>query len=67
MEIKELIQWLRDNSSGVYRPAREAADRLETMERTLRQMAECDLNESNCAGLDVASKRIRNLANAALR
>lgn len=37
------------------------------MERTLRQMAECDLNESNCAGLDVASKRIRNLANAALR
>jgi len=24
----ELIKWLRDNSSGVYRPSNEAADRL---------------------------------------
>ena len=29
MNNSELIQWLRDNSSGVYRPSAEAADRLE--------------------------------------
>ena len=26
---KELIEWLRANSSGVYRPSAEGADRLE--------------------------------------
>jgi hypothetical protein len=29
----ELTQWLRDNSSGVYRPAAEAADLIEQLER----------------------------------
>jgi hypothetical protein len=31
METKELIQWLRDNSSGVYRPSAEAADLIESL------------------------------------
>lgn len=31
MEDKELIQWLKDNSSGVYRPSREAAERIEEL------------------------------------
>ena len=31
MNTPELIQWLRDNSSGVYRPANEAADLLTQM------------------------------------
>ena len=31
MTTPELIQWLRDNSSGVYRPARDAADLLARM------------------------------------
>ena len=62
MKIKELAQWLRDNSSGVYRPAREAADRLERMERVLRQFSEVNLTNDNCASFEVANKRIRNLA-----
>lgn len=31
MEDKELIQWLKDNSSGVYRPSKEAAERIEEL------------------------------------
>ncbi len=33
MTDQELIEWLRANSSGVYRPAAEAADRLEALTR----------------------------------
>ena len=33
MTTPELTQWLRDNSSGVYRPAAEAADVIEQLER----------------------------------
>jgi hypothetical protein len=33
MTTPELIQWLRDNSSGVYRPAAEAAEVIEQLQR----------------------------------
>ena len=32
----------------------------------LKQLSECDLNENNCATLDVATKRIRSVAHAAI-
>jgi hypothetical protein len=32
----------------------------------LKQFSECDLNENNCATLDVATKRIRSVARAAI-
>jgi hypothetical protein len=32
MTTPKLIQWLRDNSSGVYRPAAEAADLIERLQ-----------------------------------
>ena len=32
----------------------------------LKQLSECDLNENNCATLDVATKRIRSVARAAI-
>lgn len=35
--------------------------------KALEQLAQCDLNESNCASLGVASKRVMNIANAALK
>jgi hypothetical protein len=35
MTNTELKQWLRDNSSGVYRPAREAANLIGQLEREL--------------------------------
>lgn len=31
MTTRELIKWLRENLSGVYRPAAEAADRIEEL------------------------------------
>ena len=34
--------------------------------KALQQFAECNLNDDNCASLELASKRIRNIANAAL-
>jgi hypothetical protein len=67
MTTDELIEWLKENSSGVYRPAYEAAKRLEHMQAHLKMMADCDLNESNCSSLEVASKRVRNIAKMALR
>ncbi len=33
---EELCQWLRDNSSGVYRPAAEAARRIEEMNAEIK-------------------------------
>ena len=36
----ELIQWLRVNSSGDYRPSAEAADRLERALHLLRQITQ---------------------------
>ena len=35
MNDKELCQWLRDNSSGVYRPSAVAADRIEELTELL--------------------------------
>lgn len=32
MNTKELCKWLRDNSSGIYRPSEEAAIVIETLE-----------------------------------
>lgn len=40
MTSPELCQWLRDNSAGIYRPAAEAADRIEELERALWPLAE---------------------------
>lgn len=67
MTTKQLIQWLRDNSSGVYRPSAEAADKIERMESALRQLSKCNFTDENCAGLDIANKRIRNIANLGLQ
>jgi hypothetical protein len=33
---------------------------------TMRQFANCELTEDNCASLDVATRRIRGIARAAL-
>ena len=35
---KELCKWLRDNSSGIYRPAAQAADRIEQLKQQLFEM-----------------------------
>ena len=40
--------------------------RCARMEEALKQFEQCDLNDSNCASLAVATKRIRAIARAAL-
>ena len=42
MTNEELKKWLRDNSSGVYRPASDAADLIERLESDL--LAQTDVN-----------------------
>ncbi len=51
----------------------EAADELRRLHElnqelleVLKQFSECDLDENNCATLDVATKRIRSVASAAI-
>lgn len=38
MKHEELCQWLRENSSGVYRKCRDAADVIEAQERQMSAM-----------------------------
>ena len=38
MKTKELKKWLRDNSSGCYRPSAEAADYIENLETVIVEM-----------------------------
>lgn len=75
-ERDELKTWLEDQVCE----AKDFAYKLEgktvelatvTKERdelveALKQFAECDLNDDNCASLEVATRRIRSLAQAAL-
>ena len=37
MKTPDLKKWLRDNSSGVYRPAREAANLIDQLEHDLQE------------------------------
>jgi len=47
--------------------AAHAAEHYPKLVRLLKTYAGCDLNEGNCASLEVATKRIRFLAREALR
>ena len=49
------------------RAGASAMEQRECLLDALRQLANCDLHEGNCASLEVATKRIRNIARAAIR
>lgn len=38
MKDNDLCRWLRDNSSGVYRPSEEAATRIEILKEALNDL-----------------------------
>lgn len=38
MNTTQLVQWLRDHSSGIYRPSRDAAELIEQLERENNQL-----------------------------
>lgn len=67
--MTDIVERLRDPSKGSPRwldTLSEAADEIERLREALRQFADCELHDGNCASLDVAAKRIRAIARAAL-
>lgn len=52
--------------TGFYVQAAVVLDEHRRMVEALRQLSECNLTDDNCAGLDVASRRIHNIARRAL-
>ena len=56
------------NLDFTYRERAEAAEaRIKVLERALKQFANCNLSEENCADFDVANRRIRAIARGALK
>ena len=48
MEDAELIEWLEENSSGIYRPAYDAAQRIKQLKEDIRTaMHKIDMNEDS--------------------
>src|SRR5690348_7780946 len=45
----------------------ELEQRCAELEGALKQFAECDLHDGNCASLEVATRRVRNIARSALK
>ena len=65
MHIEKCLQKQCSNKDAwAFKIINEHMSRLES---ALEQFAHCDLNESNCADLNVATKRIRNVAREALK
>jgi chromosome segregation ATPase len=75
MKNKELCEWLRANSAGVYRPAKEAADLIELLEhklntalddlsfrRELYAMLELQMNEARASHLSIQREHIKVVA-----
>jgi ribosomal protein S7 len=52
--------------TGFYIQAAVVLDEHRRMVEALRQLSECNLTDDNCAGLDVANRRIRNIARRAI-
>lgn len=75
MKTKELIQWLKDNSSGNYRPSREAAEIMEEMLDALNNLCEAIQNHDSFFGrnsyvggdsyVDAAIQKAKKLLDAA--
>lgn len=45
---KDLCEWLRENSSGVYRPSAQAADEIEALEREIIKLKIDNKELSDC-------------------
>ncbi len=76
-DLRELPEKLRRTPVALsthVRLLQGAADEIERLTRretklvkALEQFANCDLNEGNCASLEVATRRIKGIARAALK
>jgi len=71
MTLNELCAWLRANSSGVYRPAADAASQIEMLAEALTDImagmkdhdiaAETGFYEKDCARIAFAREQARQL------
>jgi hypothetical protein len=61
MFFSHFPDWNKDSD-----PVAVLADRIGKMKSSLEQLAECNLTEENCASLEVASRRVRNIARTGL-
>jgi hypothetical protein len=68
IDLASLIDiYSRDDCVAVFRSqVAECLRELQSLRAALRQFADCDLNEGNCASLEIATRRIRSVARAAL-
>lgn len=48
MTTPELTKWLRENSSGDYRPAAEAADLIDRLVEVMRGAVACSEHQKDC-------------------
>jgi hypothetical protein len=70
MTTPELTKWLRENSSGVYRPAAEAADLIERLQKLSSALLEDlqhrveDRADSSLPEWEEEAQRLGILANA---
>jgi hypothetical protein len=59
-----------DECDAIMRPARRGnyvlAEDYDRLQKVLEQLANNNLNSENCASVEVAAKRVRNIARAAL-
>jgi hypothetical protein len=63
MDPTELCMWLRANSSGIYRPAAEAADEIERLRGIVPEVLE-KLNDELCAENQRMHETLRSLYTA---
>lgn len=68
-----LAKWLDAMPSSGYALTNQASAELRRLHEVnqelleaLKQFASCELNEENCASLEVATRRIRSVARAAI-
>jgi len=60
MSNDELKTWLRQNCSGIYRPARDAADKIEELESALRRCV-AEMKYSAETGQPISENRVEFL------
>ena len=63
---RQMMQRANDEIESLRQRVAELEKERDELVAALKQFAECDLNDDNCASFEVATRRIRSLAQAAL-
>lgn len=63
---RDLIAYYRTAAPDLADALSASLQREAGLRKALEQLADCDMHEGNCASIELASKRVRNVASAAL-